>query len=78
MTKSIYSRQLERLCELLAEARTDAGLTQRDLAERLKRPRSYIGKIEVGERRLDVVEFLALCNALEIDPAVILEEVQQV
>lgn len=77
MPKSIYSRQLERLCELLVEARIAAGLTQRQLAERLNRPHSYIGKIEIGERRLDVVEFLALCNAIDVEPSAILNEVQK-
>jgi transcriptional regulator with XRE-family HTH domain len=50
--------------ERLREARTDAGLTQRDLAARLKKEPSWIAKIELGERRLDIVEFIAIARAL--------------
>jgi transcriptional regulator with XRE-family HTH domain len=40
----------------------------RHLAERLKKPPSFIAKIEIGERRLDVAEFAAIAKALKIDP----------
>lgn len=76
MTKSIYSERLEVLCTLLAEARMEAGLTQRQLAKKLNRPHSYVAKIEIGERRLDVVEFIALCEGLDIDPSKIVKGVQ--
>jgi transcriptional regulator with XRE-family HTH domain len=50
--------------ERLRDARTDAGLTQRDLAARLKKEPSWVAKIELGERRLDIVEFIAIARAL--------------
>lgn len=74
MKKSIYSKRLDRLCELLTLARTDAGLTQRELAERLERPHSYVAKIEIGERRLDVIEFVDFCEKLNIAPQSLLEK----
>jgi transcriptional regulator with XRE-family HTH domain len=43
-------------------------MTQRELAEALKRPRSFVSRIEAGERRLDVVEFVAVAKALKLDP----------
>ena len=52
-----------------------AGLTQRGLAERLKRPHSYVAKIEGGERRIDVLEFAELARALRLDPCKLLGEV---
>lgn len=54
------------------EARKLAGLTQVELADRLKRPQSFVSKYERGERRLDVIEFCEVCRALEIDPAAFL------
>lgn len=66
--KPLRSREHRALCALLAEARAEAGLTQRDLAARLKRPHSYVAKIEGGERRVDVIEFIEVARALRLDP----------
>lgn len=42
----------------------------RDLAERLEVPHSFVGKVEQGERRLDVVEYIQYCEALNISPLI--------
>ena len=42
----------------LREGREKAGLTQADVASRLRRPQSYVAKCESGERRVDVVELV--------------------
>jgi len=39
-------------------------MTQQQLAERLEKPQSYGSKVERGERRIDVTEFLAIVRAL--------------
>ncbi|MFC4172291.1 helix-turn-helix domain-containing protein [Microvirga sp. GCM10011540] len=72
MQKSIYTQQHQRLCELLIEARKKASLTQVEVAERLGKPQSFVAKYEGGERRLDVVEFVAVARALGADPASLL------
>ena len=53
---------------MLVTWRTEAGLTQRQLAERLHREHSLVGRLELGERRLDVVEFYWLCKACGVNP----------
>ena len=68
VTKSMFSKQYERFKQLLIEARKKAGLTQVELAERLSRPQSYVSKYERGERRLDVIEFLDVAEAIGIEP----------
>ena len=68
MTKSVFSEQYERFKQLLIAARKKAGLTQVELAERLSRPQSYVSKYERGERRLDVIEFLEVAEAIGIEP----------
>lgn len=73
MSKSIHSPHHLRLRELLIEARKAAGLTQDDVARRIKRPQSFIAKYEGGERRLDVIEFIAIVEALEREPTEIFE-----
>ncbi len=75
MPKSIYSERHELLCELLTNARLEANLTQQTVADRLGQPQSYIAKIEGGERRLDVIEFIELCEQIETDPQRILAAV---
>ncbi len=69
MNKSIYTPRHERLLALLREQRLSAGLTQQEVADRLGKPQSYVAKYEGGERRLDVVEFLDVAEALGADPA---------
>ena len=58
-------------------ARKAAGLTQQDLAQRLKKPQSFVAKYEGGERRVDVVEFLAITRAIGTDPVRILRALQK-
>lgn len=69
MGKSIHSPEHLKLRELLIAARKKAGLTQAQVAERLGRPQSFVAKYEGGERRLDVVEFIHVAAALDVDPA---------
>ncbi len=53
-----YKRFLERL----KAARVEAGLTQIQVAARLRKPQSYVSKCESGERRVDVVELAAFAK----------------
>lgn len=48
----------------LRTLREAAGMTQRDLAAKLDREHSFVWRMEKGERRLDVVEFHYVCQAL--------------
>lgn len=56
------------LLELLREAREASGLTQKEICDRLGKPRNYLIKVEHGERRIDVVETFALCDAIGAEP----------
>ena len=67
--KSQHRPRYRILLKLLRELREQAGLTQRDLAERVGRPQPWVRKSETGERRLDVTEFLAWSEACGVDPA---------
>ena len=66
--KSLRSPEHRAFCALLVEARHKAAINQTELARRLGKPQSYVAKYEGGERRLDVVEFLAVCRAIGTDP----------
>ena len=56
------------VAQALAAARKRAGLTQRALAAKLEQLPSTIAKMEMGERRLNVVELVRLAEALGEDP----------
>jgi len=49
--------------------RLDAGLRQADLAERLRKPQSFVSRYESGERRLDVLELWQICAVLGVSLA---------
>ena len=66
MPRSQHSARYKRLCALLAESRRAKGLTQAEVASRLGKPQSYVAKYEGGERRLDVIEFLEIVEALGV------------
>src|SRR4051812_21043584 len=78
MPRSRRSPRQARLLELLTAHRMRADLTQTELAQRLRRPQSFVSKYELGERRLDVVEFLEVCAALQIDARQVVKELLKV
>ena len=58
----------------LKSAREDSGLSQAQLATRLRKPASFVGKYELGERRLDVVELLVILNMLDVGREAFLDQ----
>jgi transcriptional regulator with XRE-family HTH domain len=66
--RQIDSPQHEELRRLLIERRQRAGLTQRQVAERLGRPQRFVSRVETGVHRVTVVELLEFAQALEFDP----------
>ncbi|URL06634.1 helix-turn-helix domain-containing protein [Avibacterium sp. 21-595] len=73
---SIHSEEQQFLRQLFISQRKSLGLSQRALAERLGVIYSLIGKIETGDRRLDVIEFMDYCFALELDPNAVLQQMK--
>jgi len=63
MGKSIYSKEYKKTIEKLKKARIEIGLKQEEVAEKLRKPQSYISKIERGERRIDIAELQDLAKA---------------
>jgi transcriptional regulator with XRE-family HTH domain len=71
--KHLRSPRHRALIAAIVEARNAAGLTQRQLASRLGRSNSFVWKIEAGERRVDVLEFVEIAVALKADPVSMFE-----
>jgi transcriptional regulator with XRE-family HTH domain len=68
MVRSVFSAGYQQFRSLLIKERKRAGLTQARLATRLNRPQSFVAKYEQGERRIDVIEFLEIAEALRVNP----------
>jgi transcriptional regulator with XRE-family HTH domain len=66
MRKTLYSTHYQTFLSLLRATREASGLTQIDLAKRLRATQSFVSKCERGERRLDVAELVQWCTALDI------------
>ncbi|MDR2685512.1 MAG: helix-turn-helix domain-containing protein [Rickettsiales bacterium] len=64
--KTIFDDRYKHLIKQVVSFRIAKGITQRQLAEILKVPRSYVSRFEVKDRRLDVVELIDVCKALGI------------
>jgi transcriptional regulator with XRE-family HTH domain len=66
MLKDQPTSAQEQLQQLLRQVRSEANLTQTDVAQRMGQPQSFVSKYESGERRLDILELRDVCQAIGI------------
>ena len=69
MTESVYSSGYKTVMAAVVAMRKAAGLTQRELAEKLGVPQNFVGRVETNQRRLDFVELIRWIIACGGDPA---------
>jgi len=74
---SVFTKEYALFLEWLIAARKKAGVTQQVLADRLGKHQSFISKYESGERRLDVIEFIAIAREIDIDPAKFIKNLEK-
>ena len=74
MPSSLFTQRHQEFIQFLIAARKAAGVTQVELADRLGRPQSFVSKVERGERRVDVIEFCQLAEAMGYQPSNLLKE----
>lgn len=65
MAGTVHTDAYKKLLNALVEARCAEGLSQAQLAKKLGKPASFVGKYELGERRLDVIEFMVVLKVLD-------------
>ncbi|MBB4526778.1 UNVERIFIED_ORG: transcriptional regulator with XRE-family HTH domain [Rhizobium sophorae] len=68
MAKTLGTERHRALIALLIEKREASGLTQTELADKLGEYQSFVARLESGQRRVDVIEFLELARILNFDP----------
>lgn len=76
--KTIATKRHKRLIELLIAERKGHSLRQEELARALRKQQAWISRIESGDRRVDVVEFLDLADAIGFDPFIALAAIRHV
>jgi len=77
MPRDLNSPKYQVLRELIRIERKRRGLSQAQVAQALGRPQSYVADFERRERRIDVVEYLALAEAIGFDPLALLAGVMK-
>ncbi|WP_335967952.1 helix-turn-helix transcriptional regulator [Acinetobacter bereziniae] len=70
MTRSIHTDEMVVLRNWLRNQRKAQKITMRTLAKRMDRPHSFVQRVEEGDRRLDLVEYVWYCSALGINPQI--------
>ena len=76
-TKAKLAAEIAILGRVLTAVRERAGIKQSDLAAKLGVPASYLSKIENGTRRLDVIEMIRIAEAMGVEPADIVREIEK-
>jgi transcriptional regulator with XRE-family HTH domain len=76
--KTLQTARHRALIDLLVAKRVAAGLTQAELAKRLGEYQSFVARLESGQRRVDVVEFIRLSHVLEFDSATALRKLSKI
>ena len=68
MSRTLHSSRHRALKDFLVEKRKKAGMTQAQVAKKLRRYQSFVATVEGGQRKIDVVELLAFAEAIGFDP----------
>ena len=77
MTMSLHEAKYKAIISRLIQERERASVSQENLATRLQTTQSTVSKIERLERRLDISEFITLCEALQISPSNLIREFER-
>jgi transcriptional regulator with XRE-family HTH domain len=77
LAKTRRSKRYKALIGLLVARREAAGMTQSDLAARLGKPQSFVARLESGQQRITVVEFVTLARILRFDPYKIISTLEK-
>lgn len=65
---SLHSDENKTLVAILTKARKAARVTQIELAERMGKSQQFVSRLESGERRIDLLEFIMFARALKLEP----------
>lgn len=75
MPKGIHDERYRALIEVLVGERKRLGLSQQNLADRVGLPQQVVSRFEIGDRRLDMVEFIDIAGALGLSAVTLIKDV---
>jgi len=75
MSRTLDARRHEALRAFLVERRKIANLRQVDLAKRLGRTQSHVSNIEIGQKRIALIELIEWAEAIGFDPEEAITEI---
>jgi transcriptional regulator with XRE-family HTH domain len=78
MSQTLDARRHEALRTFLVERRKIAGLRQVDLAKHLGRTQSYVSNIEIGQKRIALIELIEWAEAIGYDPEEAITEISKI
>lgn len=76
MKRSIWHSDYQSLRQVLKQIRLEAGYTQTELALKLEKPQSFVAKYENGDRNLDFLEVLDICQLCGISAEMFIQRYQ--
>ena len=76
MSSQLSSDAYAAFIDVMKEVRVERGITQAGIAAKLGKPQSFMSKSELKERRIDVIEFLELADAMGVDAVELLRRVR--
>ena len=76
--KTIFLDEYRDMIKQMVEIRKKRGLTQRDLADKLRVPHCYVGRVETFERRLDIIETIRWLRVLKLSDTEIIEFIKKI
>jgi ribosome-binding protein aMBF1 (putative translation factor) len=76
LPKGIHDERYRRLIDRLVAARKAAAISQVVLATRLRKPQQFVSRYELGERRLDIIEYIDVARAVGVDAMAELEAIR--
>ncbi len=74
--KTIHAKEYHIVIAMLRELREQKQLTQKGLADKIGSDQTFISKIEIGERRVDIIELKYICEALDIELVEFIKQVE--
>ncbi len=75
MPQSVFTPAYAVLLKTLIATRKRAGLTQAEVGKRINKDQRFISQVELGVRRLDLIEFYVLAGGLGVDPVALFSDI---